>query len=70
MRPILAAILVVSFPAATRAADSCRDCHAQLEPALKNAADQMGSKDVHAKAGLSCVDCHGGDATSSTKHVA
>jgi NapC/NirT cytochrome c family protein/cytochrome c3-like protein len=70
VRPILAALLVASLPATTLAADSCRDCHAQLEPALKAATDLMGAKDVHAKAGLSCVDCHGGDATSSTKHVA
>jgi predicted CXXCH cytochrome family protein len=41
------------------AQDNCLDCHLELE---EDAALAMG-EDVHARAGLSCADCHGGDPT-------
>ena len=70
MRPELLAILIAMVPAVASAADSCRECHAGLTPVLKAPTDQLGARDVHAQANLSCVSCHGGDAGSMTKHVA
>ena len=39
--------------------DNCLDCHLELE---EDAALAM-AEDVHAQAGISCADCHGGDPT-------
>jgi predicted CXXCH cytochrome family protein len=43
--------------------NSCVDCHAVLEGPLA-APTQAFDRDIHKKAGFSCVDCHGGDASS------
>lgn len=42
--------------------DSCVWCHAQLEDEMLTPVEGMKT-DVHARVGLSCADCHGGDAT-------
>lgn len=55
----VALLAVVTAPASGRA-DSCIDCHADLPEPLNTPVDGM-KNDVHAKAGLSCADCHGGD---------
>lgn len=59
------ALLVVSFTFANVSAqkkDSCVECHSQLEGALAEPA-QLIKSDVHGARGLSCVDCHHGDAS-------
>jgi predicted CXXCH cytochrome family protein len=44
------------------AKDSCMECHSQLDGRLQAPAAAF-AKDIHAKHGLACSDCHGGDAT-------
>lgn len=54
---------VFAIAGAARAQNNCLDCHASLEDeTLSHPASAM-SNDVHATAGLTCVDCHGGDPT-------
>lgn len=43
-------------------ADSCIDCHSELPEPLGTPAEGF-PRDVHAAAGFSCADCHGGDPT-------
>jgi hypothetical protein len=43
---------------------SCIDCHLQLEDQLKTPTNNMAT-DIHFRNGISCQDCHGGDADSS-----
>jgi predicted CXXCH cytochrome family protein len=52
--------LLVLAAASLIAKDSCLDCHAKLEGDLKTPAVNY-SGDIHAQAGFSCADCHGGD---------
>jgi cytochrome c553 len=49
-------LLVVLFFSAAEAKDSCLTCHGDFQPELAAAF----KKDIHAQAGLSCADCHGG----------
>jgi predicted CXXCH cytochrome family protein len=42
--------------------DSCVDCHSQMEGALGDPVRAVNAGDIHSSRGLSCVDCHGGDA--------
>jgi predicted CXXCH cytochrome family protein len=49
-------------PAAAQKKDSCIACHSEMEGPLGEPAQQM-KNDIHKSRGLSCVDCHGGDAT-------
>ena len=42
--------------------DSCVACHSVLPEPLNVPVEGM-KHDVHGEKGLSCVDCHGGDAT-------
>src|SRR5947207_109122 len=44
------------------AADTCVACHALLPEPLNLPVEGM-KHDIHGEKGLSCVDCHGGDAT-------
>src|SRR5215467_13945231 len=44
------------------AANTCVACHAQVGGDLAAPIDKV-KDDVHGKHGLSCVSCHGGDAT-------
>jgi predicted CXXCH cytochrome family protein len=46
-----------------QAVNSCQDCHAGLDPPLKVTAEDYSSS-IHAEKGLSCVSCHGGDAST------
>jgi predicted CXXCH cytochrome family protein len=55
---VLAAVRVGS----AQKKDSCVECHSQMEGALGTAVGLM-KDDIHRSRGLSCVDCHGGDAT-------
>jgi predicted CXXCH cytochrome family protein len=43
--------------------DTCVACHSALPEPLNAPVEGMKS-DIHAEKGLSCVDCHGGDATA------
>lgn len=43
--------------------DSCVDCHSVLSAPLE-VTQETFSRDIHAQKGLTCVSCHGGDATS------
>jgi hypothetical protein len=43
--------------------NSCLDCHAALPEPLGIAQEKF-SQDIHAQKGLTCTDCHGGDATN------
>ena len=48
--------------------DTCITCHSALEGDLAKPVQQFES-DVHHQAGLSCVDCHGGDANDETMNA-
>jgi hypothetical protein len=59
----LIALMFFSLPAASSAPpkNTCITCHAALGGDLAKPAEQF-EVDVHHQAGLSCADCHGGDA--------
>ncbi|MEW5976349.1 MAG: cytochrome c3 family protein [Acidobacteriota bacterium] len=57
-RPSAAASLALKKP------DTCVACHTQMEGALAAPVTQM-QDDVHHQRGLSCADCHGGDASQT-----
>jgi nitrate/TMAO reductase-like tetraheme cytochrome c subunit len=67
---LLAVALALTLSAAwpTQAEDlfkqSCIICHRQLERETSQPV-RLWSKSVHARANVSCVDCHGGDPTST-----
>ncbi|MCL6546772.1 MAG: cytochrome c3 family protein [Bryobacteraceae bacterium] len=50
------------------AKDSCLECHSGLSGALQAPAVQM-EHDVHARRGLGCTACHGGDPSSDDPQV-
>lgn len=52
-----------------QAADSCVECHREVEGDTRGPAALFGH-DVHAQRGLSCADCHGGDPTSMDQETA
>jgi hypothetical protein len=60
MRLALAVVTLVVAAGGALAADSCVGCHRDLPEPLGTPVEGMKT-DVHAKAGLSCADCHGGD---------
>jgi len=70
-RPVLAtrSILMAGiFALATclgnsQAINSCLDCHSGMEGNL-GVTQEKFSQDIHAQKGLTCVSCHGGDASS------
>src|ERR1039458_10492584 len=56
-------ILLASCPAFAQAVNSCLDCHSAQDGPLQVTAEKF-SQDIHAQKGLTCVSCHGGDASS------
>jgi tRNA(Leu) C34 or U34 (ribose-2'-O)-methylase TrmL len=46
-----------------QAVNSCLDCHSAQDGPLQVTPEKF-SQDIHAQKGLTCVSCHGGDATS------
>lgn len=60
LAPVVA-ILLFSLAFAQKK-DSCTDCHSMLEGPLGEPVGKMKS-DIHKSKGLSCADCHGGDAS-------
>ena len=65
--PSIAFLLLVNVSAQKK--NSCVDCHSQMEGALGEPV-QRSKGDVHDSRGLSCVDCHRGDATSDDMALA
>ena len=63
----LIALMFFSLHSASAAPpkDTCIACHSALEGKLAKPAQQFEA-DVHHQAGLSCADCHGGDANDET----
>lgn len=49
--------------------DSCTACHAELEGDTRGPA-ALFREDVHFQRGLTCVDCHGGDAAAADQEAA
>ena len=57
----LTALIVIAAPVLVRAqANSCVDCHLKLDGELKTPAVNF-AQDAHARFGLTCKDCHGGN---------
>ncbi|HLG14465.1 MAG TPA: cytochrome c3 family protein [Blastocatellia bacterium] len=55
-------VLLIAVAALAQKKDSCVDCHSQMEGPLAEPVGLM-SGDIHKSRGLSCADCHGGDAS-------
>ena len=51
-------------------ANTCLDCHKNLEDPKLSAPVPAMQNDVHGSRGLSCVNCHGGDASQTDKKLA
>jgi hypothetical protein len=58
--PLIALVLIATASAQKK--NSCVDCHSQMEGAVSEPV-QQSKGDVHDARGLSCVDCHRGDAS-------
>lgn len=56
--------------AADEAPNSCVKCHASLADERLSKPAVGFATDIHKEKGLSCVDCHGGDATQDDKKLA
>src|SRR5215467_14248245 len=65
--PLIALLLIVSASAQKK--NSCIDCHSEIEGTLSEPV-RLSKGDVHDSRGLSCVDCHRGDATSDDMALA
>ncbi|MBI4403517.1 MAG: cytochrome c3 family protein [Deltaproteobacteria bacterium] len=50
--------------------NSCLECHSELERSELKAPVLAMTKDVHGTAGVSCVNCHGGNPTAVSARVA
>ncbi|HZM88111.1 MAG TPA: cytochrome c3 family protein [Blastocatellia bacterium] len=61
--------LVLFQTAAAQKKDSCVECHSRLEGPLSEPV-RLSKGDVHNARGLSCVDCHRGDASRDDKAAA
>jgi hypothetical protein len=59
---IFVAVCVLCGRAGADTPNSCLDCHSGLDAPLKVTAEQF-AQDIHSQKGLTCVSCHGGDAT-------
>lgn len=65
-------IILFNYYQAAGAQDnnSCLSCHKGLDDKVLSEPTNFSQDDVHAKLGISCVDCHGGDASSDDISVA
>jgi len=57
-------------PAAAAASTGCVECHLAVDDARITPPAKLFADDVHARAGFTCVFCHGGDAAASDQEVA
>jgi len=60
---LLAMLVLLAGLAHAQAKNSCLDCHSVLPDEL-GVSEEKFSHDIHAQRGLTCVSCHGGDATA------
>jgi hypothetical protein len=67
-------VVLAGGPASALAADSCVDCHQDDRFLVQNSKlynyYQEWKQSIHAQEGVSCVDCHGGDAEKADKKAA
>jgi predicted CXXCH cytochrome family protein len=67
---VLLALMLAALPLLARAqADSCLDCHIKLDGELKAPAVNY-AQDAHARFGLTCKDCHGGNPAAADENKA
>jgi predicted CXXCH cytochrome family protein len=66
---LLAPVATVSQTRTGAVVDGCVTCHAALDDELK-APVGLSHDDIHARAGISCAGCHGGDASSDDAETA
>jgi hypothetical protein len=59
-----------SPPAAPPAVNGCIDCHLALDDPRVSPPAKLFADDVHAKAGFTCIFCHGGDARQEDQEKA
>jgi predicted CXXCH cytochrome family protein len=69
MRTLFLTLLLGLSSYAIAQENSCIDCHSDLEDELSEPVAAM-EQDIHSRQGLSCVDCHGGDASSDDEDEA
>jgi Cytochrome c3/Doubled CXXCH motif (Paired_CXXCH_1) len=62
-------LLAGGATAAGATKDTCLECHSVMEDRLQRPA-LLIKNDVHSANGLSCADCHGGDATADDPTIA
>jgi len=67
LAPSIGLLFFVSASAQKK--NSCVDCHSQIEGTLSEPV-RLSKGDVHDSRGISCVDCHRGDASSDDMAVA
>src|SRR5215813_910427 len=60
---LLGMLVLLAGLAHAQAKNSCLDCHSVLPDEL-GVSEEKFSHDIHAQRGLTCVSCHGGDATA------
>jgi hypothetical protein len=71
MKACLLLVLTAWCCSSAAAADSCITCHTQMEKELGQAGPASKiHNDIHTTHGLSCANCHGGDAASDDMDVA
>ena len=59
----VAAFLLMPCHSVAQTKNSCVDCHSMF-PAPQGVTQETFSHDIHAQKGLTCVSCHGGDASA------
>ena len=64
------ALFFRSTPSSAQTPNSCIECHSTLADERLSQPTRLFDHDVHKVRGLSCVDCHGGDATQADKVAA
>lgn len=67
--PVVVPTTIPHKSAATAAQDACVTCHNTQSGATGQVAKDWATS-IHAERGVSCVNCHGGDATKSDKSAA
>lgn len=65
-----AATTVPAKPAPVSATNGCAECHLALDDARVTPPVKLFADDVHAKAGFTCVFCHGGNAAAEDQELA
>lgn len=63
----MALLLVLSACASlahAQTANTCLDCHSNLDPPRRVSQEQF-AQDIHSQKGLTCASCHGGDPTKA-----